>query len=483
MGTLLNLLRRAPKRSAIVLSAIAAAIIIPAAAFAWGPNRPTFTYESPAPYVTFNSITNNPQVGDERNFVRIKEDGPTTTYGDQVTLEPGKVYQVSVYYHNNAATNLNASGKGIAHDTKLRMELPGVVKPGVNAVLAGNISASNANPGTVWDEAYGKNATSADIALRYVSDSATVTSNGAVNGKKLPDTLFTTGTNLGFDSLNGELPGCNRFAGYVTFKVRVDQPNFTVEKQVSKDGKTWSKSITAEPASTVQYRVTYQNTGTTQQDNVVLRDMLPKGVTYVPQTSYLANSVTEGKYELASDGITAGGYNAGSYQPRGNVFFKFSAKLPSKDALICGKNTLVNTARATTSGGYKEDTASVIIDKDCPPEDKNIIVCELATKKIVTIKESQFDSTKYSKNLKDCETPGKITVCELSTKKIVIINESQFDASKYSKDLSKCEDTPPVTPPELPQTVTTENIVAVIGLGAIIASIAYYVASRRALNL
>jgi LPXTG-motif cell wall-anchored protein len=115
--------------------------------------------------------------------------------------------------------------------------------------------------------------------------------------------------------------------------------------------------------------------------------------------------------------------------------------------------------------------------KDLP---KEITVCELATKKIVTIKESEFNPAKYSKNLDDCkEAPKTIEVCEIATKKIVTINESDMD-SRYTTDLSKCEE--PVVPPELPQTGTTENIVAIVGLGAMIASIAYYAASRRALN-
>jgi len=598
MSKLTSLIRRAPKRFSAVAMMIAAAIIIPVASQAWGPDRPTFTFANPAPYVTFNSITDNPRVGDERNFVRIKEDVSTTNFGDNVDLTPGKVYQVSVYYHNNAKTSLNASGVGVAQGTKLRMELPAVVKSGVNAALAGNISATNANPGTVYDEAYGKNSTAGDIALRYVSGSATVTSNGKVNGQKLPDTLFTTGTNLGFDALDGKIPGCNEFAGYVTFKFRVDQPNFTIKKEVSTDGKTWvDGSVKAQAGSTIQYRVTYQNTGTNQQDSVSLRDTLPANVSYLPGTSLIANSTTKGAYEKTIDGITTTGYNAGSYQPKGNVFFKFSAKIADKEALACGTNTLKNVVRATTNAGYKEDTATVIVDKDCtvPPKDikvcelatkkiitikenafdaskhsknlddckevvKNIKVCELATKNIITINEKDFDAKKHSKNLEDCKTvppvkievcelatkniisidakdfdatkhsknladcktvpPVKINVCELDTKKIITINEKDFDAKKHSKnledcktvpptkievceietktivtidkanydetkyttDLSKCE-VPPVTPPELPHTGAGENIVAILGLGSLVAGVAYYIASRRALGL
>jgi len=617
MSKIMSLIRRAPKRFAGAVTVLAAAVIIPAVSLAWGPERPTFTGANPAPYVTFNSITDNAQVGDERNFVRIRESG-VGNYGDNVTLTPGKVYDVTVYFHNNAASNLNASGKGIAKDVKLKMEVPGVVNAGVNAAFTGTISSSNAKPTSVWDEAYGKNSTNGQVALRYVSNSATFVSNGGINGKKLPDTLFTTGANLGYDSANGVVPGCNEYSGFVNFQIRVDQPNFTVNKQVSvDDGKTWvDGTAKAKAGQNVLYKVTYQNTGTTQQDNVSLRDMLPAGVTYNTGSSVIANATTGGQYKATKGGITTTGYNAGSYQPKGNVFFKFSAKLPTEDKLKCGTNTLVNTVRATTSAGYKEDTATVTVDKECKPvvnyackalsvatidrthfrfttsytaenatfksvtyviknaagqtvdtktststsldytqatvgqytvqatvtftvdgqdktatsegckgkfevkelPPKEIKVCELATKQIVTIKESDFDSSKYSKNLDDCKEkyikvcdlstktivtikesdfdadkyskdlnkcketpPTKIEVCEISTKTIVTINEKDFDDSKYTKDLSKCEETP-VTPPELPKTGAGESIVAIVGLGALIASLGYYIASRRALN-
>ena len=445
MSKLTSLIRRAPKRFSAVVAVIAAAIIVPTAVLAYGPERPTFTYEHPATYVTFNSITNNPNVGDERNFVRVKEDSPTTTYGKDVTLVPGKSYQVEVYYHNNAASNLNDSGAGIAHGVNLRMQMPASIAGNASDTVDGFINWSNPGPiNSVYDSANLKNGSTGAVALRYVQGSAKVTSNGAVDGMTLPDAFLTTGTPLGYAALNGELPGCNQYAGYVTYKFTVVQPNFTVEKTVSVDGgKTYVKSGATTPGSTVIYKVAYTNTGSTQQDNVTLSDTLPAGVSYVGGSSLISNSKTNG-YEKTSDGITTTGLNIGSYAPNGgNAFFKFSAKAPAADALKCGDNTLTNTARATTSGGYKESTADITINVQC--------------------------------------APGKIKVCELSTKKIVTINEADFNASKYSKVLDDCK-TPPVTPPELPHTGMTENIVAVIGLGALIASIAYYVASRRALN-
>ena len=478
MSKITSLIRRAPKRVAAVVAMVAAAIIVPAALLAYGPERPTYTYERPADHVTFNSITNNPNVGDERNFVRIREDVAGTTYTDNVNLAPGKTYSVMVYYHNNAASNLNASGRGVAKDTSLRIQMPGVLEGGATGTVNGYISASNATPGTVWDEAYAKNATNADIALRYVANSAKVTSNGAVNGATLPETLFTTGTKLGYDALNGTLPGCNQYAGYVTFKFTVDQPNFEVNKEVSVDaGKTYSKTAVATPGSTVQYRVMYQNTGTTQQDGVVVSDKLPNKVSYINDTTYIAKGSTGGKYELTSNGITTNGLNIGSFAPKANAYLKFSAKIADEKDLVCGTNTLVNTARVNTSGGWKESTATVTVNKTCEPT--KIQVCELATKKIISIDEDSFDASKHSKDLSKCEEV-KIEVCEIATKNIITINEGDFDADKHTKNLNDCKELP--TPPELPHTGATETILGVLGIGSIVASLGYYLASRKALG-
>jgi len=543
MSTLMSVIRRAPKRVSAIVAVAAMAVIVPAVAFAWGPSRTTFTGAHPAPYVTFNSITDNPQVGDERNFVRIRESG-TSEYINQVNFTPGKVYDVSVYFHNNAASNLNTSGKGIAHGAKLKMEVPGVVTAGVNAALTGTISASNSNPLSVWDEAYGKNTTNADIAVRYVSGSAKFVSNGSINGQTLPDTLFTTGANLGYNSQNGDVPGCNEYSGFVNFKIRIDQPNFNVIKKVSVDGgTTWADSAKAQPGATVQYYISYQNTGTNQQDNVLVRDMLPQGVTYTANSTYIMNSTTGGKFNKTVEGIAgAHGLNAGSYQPKGNVAYKFSAKLPSESALKCGTNSLVNTARVTTNAGYKEDTATVTVEKKCTPPPVVKYTCDAlkvdqvdrthfkfttrysaqnATFKNVTYtvknsrgtvvdtKTSTSTTLNYSQSIADTYTvraavtftvdgtsktvtsdgctgsfevkslPHEMTVCEIATQKIITIKESDFDAHAHTKDLSKCET---VTPPELPHTGVRENIVALIGLGALIASAAYYLASRRALH-
>ena len=398
MKKLFAAFKNAPKRSAGLLM-LAAAVIIPAVLWAWGPERPLYTIENAAPHVTFNSITNNQRMGNETNFVRIREVANGTNFRNDVQLEAGKTYEVMVFYHNNAKSELNdvtgEDGKpvGVARNVQARVQMPGRLAAGETATITGFISADNAKPGEVWDNA--RATTTSAVALRLVPGSAKIaSSNGAVNGKALPNELFTTGTKLGYNSLDGILPGCNEYSGYITYQFVVDKPDFTIDKQVSVDGgKTWVESAKTTPGSTIQYRLIYKNTGTVQQDNVILKDELPAGVTYVPGSSQIANAVTGGTYKNTVDGITgSGGYKIGSFTPGSNNYFKFSAKVGANSNLAtCGDNKLTNKVIAYTENGSKSDTADVTVPKDCPPEPK--YTCDnLAIKKLERTK-FEFSTT------------------------------------------------------------------------------------------
>lgn len=403
MKKLFAALTNAPKRTA-GLAMLAAAVIVPAVLWAWGPERPLYTVENAAPHVTFNSITNNQRVGNETNFVRIREAISGATFTDDVKLQAGKTYEVMVFYHNNAKSELNdkigEDGKpvGIARNVNARIQMPGRLAAGETATITGFISADNAKPGEVWDNARGT--TDSAVALRIVPGSAKIaSSNGAVNGAALPNTLFTTGTPLGYDKLDGVLPGCNKYSGYITYQFVVDKPDFTIDKQVSVDGgKTWVESAKTTPGSTIQYRLIYKNTGTVQQDNVTLKDELPAGVTYVPGSSQIANATTGGAYKSTVDGITgSGGYKIGSFTPGSNNYFKFSAKVGANSVLAkCGDNQLTNKVIAFTENGSKSDTADVTVAKDCPPEPpKPVFTCDSLTVKKLERTKFEF-STKYT---------------------------------------------------------------------------------------
>lgn len=447
MNKFIAAIKRSPKRNAL-LAVVFAAVMVPAALFAWGPDRPTFTMAHPAPYVTFNSITDNPQRGDERNFVGIKADtAPNSAYSQNTALQPGQDYDVLVYYHNNAASNLNDAAHnyvGIAHGAFMRVQMPATVDAGQQARVTAFVGATNANPQQVWSEAYGS--ASGNYALTYVPGSATIYNWGATNGSKMPDSLYTTGAPLGYDKLDGNLPGCNNYSGYVIFKIHVDQPNFEIQKTVSKAGTNqYAAQVSAQPGDEVEYKIQYKDTGTTQQNNVLIKDQLPAGVTYENGTTQIATSATNGQWTATNDGVTNGGINIGSYAPGGNAYLKFKAKIASNDQLAqCGLNTLVNTATADTANGSKSATATVTVTKTC-------------------------------------ETPNTVQVCDQTTGKTITVDVKDQGKYKPVGDVA-CQPTTPTTPTELPHTGASDSIIALIGAGSLVAAIGYYITSRRALN-
>lgn len=363
MRTLISNLTQKFSKTTIVTAAVTAfaVVAVPASVFAWGPNRPTFTIQQPASYVTFNSITNNPSHGDERNFMQVRDkDARNETYTDEIALTGGKEYVVYVYYHNNAASNLNASGKGIAQGAYTRAEVPAVVKNGATTKAAAYVGASNAQPTNVYDDIAFKNMTGGDISLRYVPGSTTIHNFGSTNGATLPDTILGgSGVKLGYNALDGTLPGCNEYAGYVTFRVKADQPNFTFKKDVRLSGTSqWQDSITAKPGDKVDYQLSYQNTGSILQSGVTIKDTLPAGVTYIPGTTSLVNKSNPNGLNIG-DNLAKNGINIGNYNPSSTAAITYSATVDGKDC-----TTLTNRATVATPNGGREDTASVTVGKE-----------------------------------------------------------------------------------------------------------------------
>jgi uncharacterized repeat protein (TIGR01451 family)/LPXTG-motif cell wall-anchored protein len=464
MKNIIAALKRAPKRSGL-LAVVASAVILPASLFAWGPGRPAVDPVNGADHVVFNSITENPNYGNERQFITV-QDPATGKYSDNVTVQPGKEYTVRVLAHNNANANLDLK----AINTTLKTVIENAPAQGQkkNAITA-YISADNAVPQKVYADAFFNS--DKNFNLAYVPGSAMVYNNGYAaggQGKPFSDSLVTSaGAKLGFEQEgDGIIPGCYEFINYVYFKVKPQfaaTPDFTVEKSVSKEGaNSWKENLAIQPGETVDYRIKYKNTGDVQQDNVVVKDQLPEHMNYVPGSAKLYNTQNPNGKQL-SDNITGQGINIGSHAAGASSFVAFKATADSVDKLECGVNSLTNTASVETDHGKKDDTAVVTIPKECQPGKIN--VCELATKKIVTINESDFDSSKHSKNVADCNVTTEN--CPIPGKE------------NLPKDSSECVESPAM----LPETGTGTTIGTFVGIGALVVSLGYYVASRRGLSL
>lgn len=390
--------------TAVAVAGIAA---IPALVSAYGPERAVYSLQQindPKTLdgkVTFNSIvladtdndwyksTHNGNsipagtIQDERNFVGAREDVPLTgAYydweGNNIEVEDGKTYVVRMYVHNNsistAAQNVRAKFfMSEGYDTKQSID--------------GQITASNAMYAKYWDYVNFTSKDGTPFKLEFVSGSANLTNNVFTSqngGYNLGDEILTSndGVQIGYDSMNGVVPGCYQYDAYITIKVKATyEPKFTVEKHVriaNSEDKTWQKTINANVGDIVEFQVEYTNTNPIPDSNdqaavdkatqyhVALRDLLPKSLEFVDGSVIYYNSAFKnGFVPDDQEAFFTNGFDTGSYRANANVILRFKAKVVDTGTLTCGSNTLVNWGQASANGYTKQDYARVVVNKVC----------------------------------------------------------------------------------------------------------------------
>ena len=365
---------------------IAFASLTPLIVNAWGDSdngRPSYTIEDInsgklGDKITFNSISDG-KIGDEKNFVGAKVAGtnPATWNNDTINVKSGETYTIRLYVHNNNPKGLEKIAEGV----KASFSIPRASVFAKSHTITGYLDSSNASPARYWDEV----TLTADenIYLEYVDGSARYT-NAKIGTVKLPNEVITSGATLGYDKLDGKIPGCFEYDGVVTIDVKVHSA-FAAElkKVVRIKGATgadsWAESVSANVGDEVEYQIKYTNLLSETVNDVMIRDILPTNVEYVPNSTYLRNTNYPNWVQLKDDDrtVVTTGINIGSYFAGGDAYVRFTGKVVDK-SLSCGKNQLVNWANVTVSGSsikdavYKDD-ASVITEKTCdvPDPDPN----------------------------------------------------------------------------------------------------------------
>ena len=352
-----------------VLSASAAMIVagasmVPANVFAWGDSangRTTYTLEqinagALGNTITFNSITNG-KIGDERNFVGAKANSSNASVwsADSIAVKDGETYTIRLYTHNNNPNGAAAVAEGVWAS----FSLPTTVAK--EHTVIGYLNSSNATPQRIWDEV--KLTSDKDFFIEYVKGSAKYT-NVKMGTVALPDAVITSGATIGYESLNGKIPGCYEYDGQVTIQVKVHTSvahklETTVRIKGTKD---WSESVNAKVGEEVEYQIEYKNLSDTEVRDVMVRDILPDNMEYVAGSTKLYNTNYKDGAKVVEDTVVTSGINIGGYNPRGNAFVRFTAKVVNKD-LAC-KSQLVTWASATVNGNVFKDDASVMVTLD-----------------------------------------------------------------------------------------------------------------------
>ena len=349
---------------------VAGATMAPVSVLAWGDSangRPSYTISDInagklGDTITFNSISDG-AIGNEKNFVGAKNTAENTAVwnADTINVKDGDTIKIRLYVHNN-----NPKGtERIAENVSANFSLPALV--GKSLTVVGYLNSSNATPNRYWDEIELKS--NDDFYIEYVKGSAEY-SNGKMGTVKLSDEVIYSGVSLGYDSLNGKIPGCYQYDGEVTIEVKVHKSvTAKLAKTVRLKGtKEWSEMVDAKIGDEVEFQIEYRNLLNEQADNVMIRDVLPNNLEYVQDSTYLYNASHQSGVKLDGNTVTTTGINIGSYSPNGNAYVRFTAKVVNKN-LVCGKTQLVNWAASTVNSKVTKDDASVVVVRDnCDPE-------------------------------------------------------------------------------------------------------------------
>lgn len=326
--------------------------------------------------IIFNTISDS-TIGSEKNFVAAREcilleDGSwegatkdTVWKGNDITVEDGKYYIIRLYVHNNNPNGQDA----VAEDTHVSFSIPNEYDEENKRIqVNGFIDSSNAVPNEYWD--YVNFNSDIPFHLDFINNSGLLENNGiGLGGLILSDDVVKAksgGVLIGYDALDGRIPGCYQYANYVTVKVRaVFDYEYTVEQKVrpADSNDDWRDTIEAKVGDKVEFRIEYKNTSNKSQTGVAIKDILPVNLKYVAGSTILKNTNHPNDAKIIQDSLVENGIRIGDYSPDANAYIYFQAEVVDED-LEVGVNTLTNWSQAGVGQKTIQDYASVILYKN-----------------------------------------------------------------------------------------------------------------------
>lgn len=128
-------------------------------------------------------------------------------------------------------------------------------------------------------------------------------------------------------------------------------------------GKNWTDNLNVEIGDELEYQIAYINKSNDTQHHVVINDVLPTNLEYIPGSTKVWNGNHPDGADVNNDGIVDGGIDIGSYTAGSNAIVRFRAKVVD-DNLADGGNMLVNWARGSIGDVVLQDYANIHLTKE-----------------------------------------------------------------------------------------------------------------------
>lgn len=369
MNKLKSLITFAPKRIAIFVLAVFAAIILPLSTIA------------------------AQQVRLEATMGVANYTAGDTSYKPSVSATTDQVVKFQIWYHNME----NADSGKVAKNMRVKINFPD--RASKTQVVTSTVSADNANTINLSSTVNLDNDSS---TLNFIPGSVAWRHNKGTNDKPnwvteaIADSAVT-----GSEGINlGDEQPCFNFESTVTFMARVYTPSYKITKEVRIKGtQNWSKDVKAKAEDEVEWRMQFQNLGNTTLKDVIVIDQTPKNTTTVPGSVELFNTNLPNGHTFDNSAIQGSqvNINIANYAPGSNAWIYINSKIDPADKLACGVNTMTNHVYATPNGsGTVTDTATVTVDKDC--DETPSYSCDLLSASLVKDKTYKFETKTSQQN-------------------------------------------------------------------------------------
>lgn len=280
-----------------------------------------------------------------------------TQYYSSVNAQINDVVKVQVWYHNMEGSTSGKTGDNF----NVKVNIPGTSQTAhtITTVLGGTNTNVITNSTAVN--------TSVATTLQYIPGTAYRKYNSGTNTNPnivtvgIPDGVVTgSGYNI------PALQPCWNFEETITVQARVMSPAVSIVKRVRiQDTGSYVTNLVAKPGSKLDYAFEIKNEGNVTLHNVIIRDMLPAGVSYVPGSVSLRSALYPNGHSI-SDAIFGNGNNIGSFTPGSNAVITFRATVASN--LASGTHTFTNYAYVRSDElSEKYNVAIVTVGYSTPP--------------------------------------------------------------------------------------------------------------------
>ena len=170
----------------------------------------SYTWKNLYDHPVLNQIGNNPEIGNESQFLKVRDISSSNGLRT-LTVNPGQELALTAYFDNGANKPSLA-----ANNTRIQFAVPsGRAK---DFTIKATLSADNTQPKSLTDQV---DVNSTEAVQLSVEAGSVRLWNNQLRGAAISDEAYKSGTQLGYDKLDGVLPGGPAYSGYVTLKVKV----------------------------------------------------------------------------------------------------------------------------------------------------------------------------------------------------------------------------------------------------------------------